>query len=197
MRLKVAEEVSALRQRTEKRLSVLSVLDEMRAQTRHRRPWRAGLIALLLFAVPAALWFSPSSRPSSRPPRAGGLAERTLPWVVQTGTVTGYIQPCQGLPFPLYASTGARLFSAAATVEALSGQEYPKPAGDGIYRMVLPTVVAARERVSQNQKFRLDHLSPGRYVILAQYTRGNVSTSLDVSLAPGQVAEVDLPNTCK
>jgi hypothetical protein len=191
VRLKVAEEVSALRQRTEKQLSVL---DEMLAQTRHHGPWRAGLIALILFAVPAALWFSPSSRP----PQAGGLAVRVLlPWVAQTGAITGYIQPCQGLPFPLYASTGARLFSAAATVEALSGQEYLKPAGDGTYQVVLPTVVAERERVSQNQKFRLDHLAPGRYVILAQYTGGNVSTSLDVSVAPGKVAEVDLPNTCK
>lgn len=120
-----------------------------------------------------------------------------MPWVAQTGAVTGYIQPCQGLPIPLYASTGARLFSAAATVEALGGQEYLKPVGDGTYRVVLPTVVAARERVSQNQKFRLDHLAPGRYVILAQYTGGNVSTSLDVSVAPGKVAEVDLPNACK
>jgi hypothetical protein len=193
VRPKVAEEVSALRQHTEKQLSVLSVLDEMRAQPRHHRAWRAGLTALLLFAVPAALWFSPSSRPS----RAGGLPVRAMPWVEQTGAVTGYIQPCQGLPFPLHASTGARLFSAAATVEALSGQEYLKPAGDGTYRVVLPTVVAERERVSQNQKFRLDHLAPGRYVILAQYTGGNVSTSLDVAVAPGKVAEVDLPNTCK
>jgi hypothetical protein len=97
----------------------------------------------------------------------------------------------------LYASTGARLFSAAATVEALGGQEYLKPVGDGTYRVVLPTMVAARDRVSQNQKFLLDHLAAGRYVILAQYSGGNVSTSLDVSVAPGQVAEIDLPNTCK
>jgi hypothetical protein len=117
--------------------------------------------------------------------------------VAQTGAVSGYIQPCQGLPFPLYASTGARLFSSAATVEALSGQKYLKPVGDGTYRVVLPTVVAEQDRVSQNQKFRLDHLAPGRYLILAQYTGGNVTTSLDVSVAPGQATEVDLPNTCK
>jgi hypothetical protein len=52
VRLRVAKEASALRQRTEKQLSVLSVLGEMRAQPQHRRPWRAGLIALLLFVVP-------------------------------------------------------------------------------------------------------------------------------------------------
>ncbi len=85
---------------------------------------------------------------------------------------------CRCIPLP-----GARLFS-AATVEALPGREYLKPVGDGIYRVVLPTVVAARERVSPNQKFHLDHLAPGCYVILAENTVGNVSTSLDVSVAP-------------
>ena len=113
-----------------------------------------------------------------------------------TGAVTGYIQPCDGLPSPLKTSTGARLFSAAATVEALRGQEHMRPVGNGIYRMVFPTVVAARERVSQNQKFRFDHLASGRYVIRAQYAGGNAITSLDVSAIAGQVATVDLPNTC-
>lgn len=148
---------------------------------RHLRLWRAGLAAAALLAVFASLWLGPGR------PRAG---------VARTGAVTGYIQPCSGLPFPPSTSTGARLFSAAATVEALRGKEYLKPAGDGNYRWVFPAAAAARERVSQNQKFRLDDLAPGRYVILAQYARGNASTSLDVSVAPGQVAEVDLPNPC-
>jgi len=34
-------------------------------------------------------------------------------------------------------------------------------------------------------------------VILAQYAGGNASTYVDVSVAPGQVVMVDLPNTCK
>ena len=110
--------------------------------------------------------------------------------------VTGYIQPCSGTGFPVDTSTGMRLFSAAAVVEALPGQEHLKPAGDGIYRVVLPTTVAAQERVSQNQQFWLDDLAPGPYVILAQYAGGNATTSLEVSVAPGQVADVDLPNTC-
>jgi len=71
----------------------------------------------------------------------------------------GYIQPCDGIAEPLYTSTGARLFSAAATVEALRGREYLKPLGGGSYRIVFPAVVASRERVSQDQKFRFDHLS--------------------------------------
>jgi hypothetical protein len=125
-----------------------------------------------------------------------GSGRQPITGVARTGAVTGYIQPCDGLGVPLYTSTGARLFSAAALVEALPGQRHSETAADGTYRVVLPTAVAARERVSQNQEFRLDHLAPGRYVILADYTGGNVSTFLDVSVAPGKVAEVDLPNTC-
>src|SRR5689334_25391422 len=99
-----------------------------------------------------------------------------MPWVVRTGAVTGYVQLCQGIAVPLYTAAGARVFSAAATVEALPGREYLKPVGGGTYRVVLPRVVVAWERVSQNQKFRLDDLVPGRYVILARYPGGNAST---------------------
>jgi hypothetical protein len=187
----VAEEVGQLRRRAGGER--LSVLDEvLRGQARHHRARRAGLAALLLLAIFAALW--PGR--STRPPAAAGRPGLVLPWVAATGVVTGYIQPCSGTGFPVDTPTGARLFSAAAVVEALPGQEHLKAAGDGTYRVVLPDVVAARERVSQNQRFQLDDLAPGRYVILAQYAGGDVSTSLAVSVAPGQVAEVDLPNTC-
>lgn len=154
--------------------------------------WRAGLAALLL-AVFAALWLG-SSR---RTPIAGGTPSRALPWSVETGAVTGYVQPCWGGEVPVDASTGARLFSAAAVVEALPGQWYSQTAADGTYRVVVPTVVASRERVSQNEAFELDDLAPGRYVILAQYAESIVSTYVNVSVAPGQVVMVDLPDTCK
>jgi hypothetical protein len=171
----------------------LSVLDEvLRRQMRHRQLRRAGLAALFLLAVCALMWLGPSTRLAftSSPP------SRALPWVAESGAVTGYIQPCSGLGSPMYTSTGAQLFSAAAVVEALPGQTSVMPVGHGIYQMVLPTVVAVRERVGQNQKFWLGHLVPGRYVILARYAGGNASTSLEVSVAPGQVVGVDLPNTC-
>jgi hypothetical protein len=183
--------VDALRERAGERLSVLD--EVLRGHARHRRLWRAGLAALLLLAVIAALGLG-SAR---RTPAAGGTPDRALPWAVGTGAVTGYIQPCSGAGIPVDASTGARLFSAAALVEALPGQEYSKTAGDGTYRVVLPTVVASRERVSQNEAFELDDLAPGQYVILARYAGGNVSTYVDVSVAPGQVVMVDLPNRCK
>jgi hypothetical protein len=183
--------VGALRERAGERLSVLD--EVLRGHARHRRLWRAGLAALLLLAVFAALWLG-SSR---RTPIADATPGRALPWSVDTGAVTGYIQPCSGNGFPVDASTGVRLFSAAALVEALPGQERTETAADGTYRVVLPAVVASRERVSQNEAFELDDLAPGRYVILAQYAGGNVSTHVDVSVTPGQVVMVVVPNTCK
>lgn len=155
-------------------------MDEaLRADARRRRTRRAGLAAaVLLVAIAASLWPGQTGHPPI------------------TGAVAGYIQPCSGLPFPQFTSTGERLFSAAATVEALRGREYWKPVGHGSYRVVMPTVVAARERVGQNQVFLLDQLAPGHYVILAQYAGGNVSTFLDVSISAGRVADLKLPNMC-
>lgn len=153
-----------------------------RSQARYRPLWWATPAATLLLLAALA---GPRGRPFA------GEA------VAPTATVTGYIQPCAGLPFPQKTSTGARLFSAAATVEALRGHEHQKPMGDGVSQIVFPTAIAARERVSQNQKFRFDHLASGPYVILARYAGGNVVTSLDVSAAAGQIVNVYLPNTCK
>jgi hypothetical protein len=184
--------VGALRQSSEGQLSVVDKV--LRAQARNRRLRRAGAAAVMLaLALLVGLWLSPPGRP----PLASSPVVVAMPWVARTGTVTGYIEPCSGLGSPMYTSSGARLFSAAATVEALSGQERVKPASHGVYQLVLPTVIAARERVSQNQKFRLDHLAPGRYVILAQYAGSNATTSLDVSVTPGQVADILLPDVCK
>lgn len=168
--------MGALRERAGERLSVL---DEMlRGQARRRRLRHSALAVILLLAVFAALWLGSSRR------------------AVETGAVIGYIRPCSGTGFPVDTSTAARLFSAAALVEALPGQEHPETAADGTYRVVLPTVVASRERVSQNEAFELNDLARGRYVILARYADSNASTYRNVSVAPGQVVTVDLPDTC-
>jgi hypothetical protein len=183
--------VDAVRERAGERLSVLDKV--LQGQARRRRLRRAGFAAVLLLIAVAAVWLGSSPRA----PDAGGAPVRALPWAVQTGTVTGYIEPCSGTGFPVDTSTGARLFSAAALVEARPGQEHSQTAADGTYRVVLPEVVASQERVSQNEAFELGDLPPGWYVILAQYAGGNASTYVDVSVAPGQVVMVDLPNTCK
>jgi len=164
----------------------LSVLDEvLQGQARHRRVQRSTVVAaILLLAAFAGL------RPATVQPPP--LSARAVP----TGAVTGYIQPCNGLGIPLHTSTGALLFSAAATVEALRGQEHLKPVGHGTWLLVLPAVVAEQESVTQNQQFRFGHLAPGRYVIRARYSGGNVSTYLNLLVAAGKVVDVDLPNTC-
>jgi len=171
----LTEEVGALPRSTEWRLSVVD--EALRAQARHRRVWRAGLAAAMLLAVFASL-------------RVGAPGSGAA----STGTVTGYIQPCAGAL--LFSPARQGVFSAAAIVEALRGKEYLKPVGGGISRRVFPAAVAARERVSQNQKFRFDRLSPGQYVILARYAGGNAITWLDVSVIAGRTADVDLPNMC-
>ena len=125
---------------------------------------------------------------------ASGVAAYSSAWMARTGAVTGYIQPCAGAL--LFSPARQGVFSAAAIVEALRGKEYLKPVGGGISRRVFPAAVAARERVSQNQKFRFDRLSPGQYVILARYAGGNAITWLDVSVIAGRTADVDLPNMC-
>jgi hypothetical protein len=183
--------MTVLRERAGERLSVLD--EVLRGQARHRRLRHAGLAALVLLAVFAALWLGSSRRASI----ADGTPGRALPWAVGTGAVTGYIRPCSGTGFPVDASTGARLFSAAALVEALPGQAHPETAADGTYRVALPAVVASRERVSQNEAFELGDLTPGRYVILAQRAGDDLSTYVNVSVAPGQVVMVYLPDTCK
>lgn len=133
---------------------------------------------MVLLAVLAALWLG----------RTGAAG---------TGTVIGYVPPCSGTGWPLDAATGARLFSAAALVEALPGRQHSVTAADGSYWVVVPAVAASRQRVSQNQPFKLDDLAPGRYVILAQYAGITMSTYADVSVVPGQVVTVHLPDTCK
>jgi hypothetical protein len=163
----------------------LSVLDEvLGVQVRHRRVRSAVVAAILLLAAFAGLRFATVQSPA--------LSARAAP----AGAVTGYIQPCNALGIPLHTSTGALLFSAAATVEALRGQEHWMPVGHGTWLLVLPALVAARESVAQNQQFRFGHLAPGRYVIRARYSGGNVSTYLNVLVAAGKVVDVDLPNIC-
>jgi hypothetical protein len=175
--------VAAVRRSFQDRLSVLD--EVLRVQARRRRARRSTVVAaILLLAAFAGLRLAAAQSPPLRAP-AG-----------PAGTVTGYIQPCNALGIPLHTSSGTPLFSAAATVEALRGVEHVKPAGHGTWLLVLPAPVAAQESVAQNQQFRFGHLAPGRYVIRARYSGGNVSTYLSVLVAAGKVADVDLPNIC-
>lgn len=122
-------------------------------------------------------------------PAARGGPGRPASVGAQVGGVTGYIDTCQGI------LTAASPY-AAGTVTAFRGWETLKPVGHGTYRLQFPAAIAARQHVSENQKFYFD-LPPGRYVLVARYDRGNAMTFRDVSISAGQVLHRDLPNTCK
>lgn len=129
-------------------------------------------------------------------PAARGGPSRPATLTAHTGGVTGYIDPCQGIGIDI------GLPYAAGTVTALRGRETWKLVRSEsnrtyqTYRMVLPTAVAARQHVGENQKFSFD-LPPGRYVLVGRYDRGNFETFLDVTIAAGTVLHRDLPDLCK
>jgi hypothetical protein len=81
-------------------------------------------------------------------------------------------------------------------VTALRGVEQLRPVPGG-EAQVLPTDVAARQHVNENEAFRFA-LVPGRYVIMAAYDdSGGMQTFLDVDLQPGATLHRNLPDVCK
>jgi hypothetical protein len=115
--------------------------------------------------------------------------KRPLPPAARTGTVTGYIDACEGLP-------GSRPPHAAGTVRALRGRTTWKDNGRGTYRLQLPASTAATERVAAGRTFSFD-LAPGRYVLVTDGVNGSVLSFANVTVAAGRVLHRDLPNLCK
>ncbi len=79
--------------------------------------------------------------------------------LLPVGTVTGYIEPCEGRP-----TAGAPY--AAGTVTAYLGHQTYKEIAPGVFQTVLPTTIVTRQHVGQNRPFAID-LPPGRYVLVA------------------------------
>jgi hypothetical protein len=106
--------------------------------------------------------------------------------------VTGYIEPCVGARI-----VGASaLPHAAGTVTALRGRERLRKVADG-FQQVLPTSVAARVHVDENQPFRLK-LAAGDYVLVGSYDdRGSGTTYLSLTLPRHTTLHRNLPNICK
>lgn len=166
-------------------IAAQALIQEARSHARRRRQ-KTGLAVLVVAAAiggglaGAGAWSGSSPAARSGPGRSAPLTEHT-------GGVTGYIDPCEGLP--------ARLPYAAGTVTALRGRTTWKPDGPGTWRLQLPVSVAARQHVTENHQFTFD-LAPGQYVLVGRYDRGNAMTFLDVSITAGQVLHRDLPNLC-
>ncbi len=175
---------------TEQAPTERALIEQARAHARRRR--RKTALAVIIAAVTIGGGLAWAGALSGSGPRARGVPSRPAPLTAHNGAVTGYIDPCEGLP--------VRLPFAAGTVTALRGSQTWKLAGDNgtyqTYRLQLPATVAARQRVGQNQKFYLD-LPPGRYVLVGRDSRGDVTTYLDVTISAGRVLHRDLPNLCK
>jgi len=162
------------------------LIEQARAHARRRRR-KAGL-AMIMIAAALGGGFAAAGAWSGSGPAASGGASQPARLPARVGMVAGYIDPCEGV------ITG--LPYAAGTVTALRGRETWKPDGQGTYRLQLPVSVAARQHVGQNQRFQFD-LTPGRYVLVARYDRGNAMSFLDVSITAGRLLHEDLPNQCK
>ncbi len=112
--------------------------------------------------------------------------------VSNSGTLTGFIDPCVGAiatgrPMPPYA---------AGTVVALRGdvQLRKVPGGE---QELLPTSVASRVHVDEGHAFRL-RLSPGRYVVVGYLDNsGDTRVTLPVTIARGESLHRNLPTSCK
>jgi len=114
--------------------------------------------------------------------------------VTRTGVVTGFIEPCVGVPL-----IGHRQHPppyAAGTVTARRGVEGVRPVPGGDVPSI-PTDVVARQQVGKNQPFRFV-LTPGTYVLAATFDGSGIpQTFLQTTLPPGVTLHRNLPNVCR
>lgn len=108
-----------------------------------------------------------------------------------TGTVTGGIDPCEGIPVP----GGPRY--AAGTVVVLQGSIRWRATGPGTSALVLPTEVVARQAVRADRTYSF-RLPAGKYVLVAHLPPpANVTPFVSVTVTPGTIQSANVPNMCK
>lgn len=123
--------------------------------------------------------------------RGGAGPRPTLtPTASNTGAVAGGIEPCEGIAIP-----GGPRF-AAGTVTVLAGNTKLKRLRGGVYHVVLPKRVVARQTVSRNHTYHF-RLAPGRYVLRARYAgSSNVHPFVKVKVTAGAFVQANVPNMC-
>ncbi len=173
-----------------------ALIAEARAHARRRRR-KTALVVIAIAAATGGVLAGAGILPGGRAaPAARRGPSAPAPLAAHTGAVTGYIDPCRGLGI----ARGPEPY-AAGTVTALRGHQTYELVGSEsnrtyqTYRLVLPTAVAARQHVSENQRFYFD-LPPGQYVLVGRYADGNATTLLDVSISAGRVLHENLPDFC-
>jgi hypothetical protein len=107
-----------------------------------------------------------------------------------TGTVTGGIIPCSGLPLlgePHYA---------AGIVTVLEGQIHWRTTGPGTSVQVFPTTVVVTEQVGVDTSY--DFVLPaGDYVLRARFpVPRTIAPWVSVTVHAGQTEHIDIPNLC-
>ena len=107
-----------------------------------------------------------------------------------TGTVTGGIIPCSGLPLsgePHYA---------AGIVTVLEGQIHWRTTGPGTSVQVLPTTVVVTEQVGVDTSYDF-FLPAGDYVLRARFPEPRtIAPWVSVTVPAGQTEHIDIPNLC-
>ena len=107
-----------------------------------------------------------------------------------TGTLTGGIDPCEGIPIP-----GGPKY-AAGTVVVLRGTVTWRTTGPGTSALVLPTQVVASESVKVDQTYSF-RLPPGSYVLVAHFPPpSNVTPFVSVTVTAGTSQSANIPNMC-
>jgi hypothetical protein len=164
-----------------------AVIAAAQARARRRRR-KTALGAIIVAAAVGGGLIATGVFTGSRPVTRIGL-QRPAPLAARTGTVTGYIDACEGVSLP-----GSH--HAAGTVTALRGRYIWKDNSRGTPRLQLPATAAARQHVAEGQAFSFD-LAVGQYVLVVRDGGGNVLSFVDVTVTAGRVLHQDLPNLCK
>jgi hypothetical protein len=108
-----------------------------------------------------------------------------------TGTVTGGIDPCEGVVIP-----GGPSY-AGGTVVVLQGSIEWQATGPGTSALVLPTHVVASQSVGVNQTYSFA-LPPGSYVLVAHFPPpANVAPFVSLTVTAGTAQSANIPNMCK
>jgi hypothetical protein len=107
-----------------------------------------------------------------------------------TGTVTGGIDPCSGLPM-----AGAPRY-VAGTVTVLQGTVGWQSV-NGTATDVFPTTVVAQQQVGVNGTYDFT-LAPGEYVLQAHFlVSSDVVPWAQITVRAGQTLHADITNSCK
>jgi hypothetical protein len=105
------------------------------------------------------------------------------------GIVVGGLESCAAIPVPNQARY------AAGTVTVRRGHVAWRAAGSDHSVAVIPTVVVDQREVGVNRLY-LFVLDKGAYVLQGNYRSATAAPWIELTVTPGTVTHVDVPNMC-